>query len=172
MSDELRVRPETEADHAAVRAINERAFGQPGEAALVEALRRAGAVILSLVAERAGALVGHILFSPVTVETAAGAYRAVGLAPMAVEPGHQRAGVGSALVEDGLRRLRAQGHQAVVVLGHPSYYPRFGFAPASRFGLSWEHDAPDEAFMALELSFGALAGRGGVVAFHPAFDAV
>jgi putative acetyltransferase len=170
VSDALQIRPEVEADHAAIREVNERAFGQPDEAALVDALRRAGGVILSLVAERSGAIVGHILFSPVTVETGSGRYHAVGLAPMAVEPSQQRAGIGARLVQEGLRVLGERGHQAVVVLGHPTYYPRFGFGPASRFDLRWEHPAPDEAFMALELQPNALARRGGVVRYHAAFD--
>jgi putative acetyltransferase len=88
---------------------------------------------------------------------------------MAVLPAHQRQGVGSLLVRAGLEACRAAGHGCVVVLGHPAYYPRFGFAPASRHGVAWEHPVPDEAFMLLELRPGALGGRGGIVRYQPEF---
>lgn len=167
------IRPERPGNAATIRAVNERAFGQPAEAALVDALRAAGALTLSLVAEEAGAVVGHIAFSPVTIHAPGGACGAVGLAPMAVLPGSQRRGVGKRLVCAGLAALREAGHGAVVVLGHPGYYPRFGFVPAERFGLRWEHACPPEAFMALELTPGALAeARGGVVRYRPEFAAV
>src|SRR5688572_9883790 len=150
------VRPETSSDRAAVRDVNERAFGQPDEANLVEALHSAGVATVALVAEVANTVVGHILFSPVEVERRAGE-RLVGLAPMAVLPTHQRRGIGSALVRAGLRECEAAGHAGVVVLGHPGYYPRFGFRPAHLFGLRCEYDAPPEAFMARESFAGALA---------------
>jgi len=133
----------------------------------VRKLAAAGAVLLSLVAEVDGAVVGHILFSPVTIETEASTKSAVGLAPMAVLPGHQRQGIGARLIERGLQELRRQGHTAVVVLGHPGYYPRFGFERASRFGLRCQFDCPDEAFMALELQPGALAEVRGLVRYRP-----
>jgi putative acetyltransferase len=180
MMDEPLIRQEGPDDHAAIRRVNELAFGGPGEANLVDALRAAGAVTLSLVA-RIGAdigadsgadIVGHILFSPVAIKTSAGTSAAVGLAPMAVLPGRQRMGIGSRLVREGLAELGRRGHAAVIVLGHPDYYPRFGFEPASRFGLRWEHECPDQAFMARELRPGALAGPGGVVCYRPEFAAV
>ena len=95
----------------------------------------------------------------------------MGLAPMAVAPARQRAGIGSALVRDGLARCRRQGVEAVFVVGHPAYYPRFGFSLASGFGITCEFEVPDEAFMALELAPGALRGRTGQVFFHEAFRA-
>lgn len=167
----LILREEAEGDHAGIAAVTTAAFGGPGEAGLVEALRSAGALTLSLVAVAEGEVVGHVAFSPVTIVGDGGTYGAIGLAPMAVAPGWQGRGVGTRLIDEGLERLRAAGHRAVVVLGHPHYYPRFGFVPASRFGLRWEHDAPDEAFMARELVAGALAGRPGVVRYRPEFDA-
>lgn len=124
--------------------------------------------LVSLVALDEGAIVGHILFSPVTVDGHP-ELLLMGLAPMAVAPEHQRRGIGSALVEAGLTACKALGATAVVVLGHPEYYPRFAFRPASGWGLVSEYDAPDEAFMALELRDGALRGVSGTVRYHPAF---
>lgn len=167
MPSEVSIRAEEPRDREEVRRVNTLAFGQPDEADIVSRLAAANAVILSLVAEVSGQVVGHILFSPVTIESPAGAWRAVGLAPMAVAPDHQRAGIGGRLVRRGLDELRARGHDAVVVLGHPVYYPRFGFVRASRFGLRCEFDCPDDAFMALELRPGALGERGGVVRYRP-----
>jgi putative acetyltransferase len=170
MAEPVLIRPERPGDADAIRHVNERAFGQAAEARLVDALREAGVLTLSLVAESAGMVVGHLAFSPVTIAGPAGTREAVGLAPMAVLPERQGQGIGALLVRAGLEALRAAGHGAVVVLGHPHYYPRFGFAPASRWGLRWERDCPDEAFMALELRAGALEGAGGVVRFRPEFD--
>ena len=166
------VRPERPEDLSAIRAVNTRAFARNNEADLVDALRAAGVALASLVAEQASDVVGHILFSPVTLQTAGGETAAVGLAPMAVLPALQRRGIGSQLVKEGLEVIRRQGHSSVVVLGHPGYYPRFGFVPASRFGIRWELDCPDEAFLALELIPGSLAGKSGVVRFRPEFARV
>ena len=97
----------------------------------------------------------------------------MGLAPMAVAPARQRQGVGSALARAGIAACRDLGFGAVIVLGHPEYYPRFGFVPASRFGLRSEYDVPDDVFMAMELKPGALHGRGpGTIRYHPAFGNV
>ena len=165
MSDPT-IRPESPGDRDAVRAVNEAAFGRPDEADLVGRLRDAAGPFLSLVAVAEGEVVGHILFTPVAVEAPADVR---GLAPMAVRPDRQRSGVGAALVEAGLDACRADGAAAVVVLGHPDYYPRFGFRPASAFGLACEYDVPDEAFMALELVDGGLDGVDGLARYHPAF---
>ncbi|MDI3283889.1 N-acetyltransferase [Polyangium sp. 15x6] len=168
----LLVRPELPADIAAVRHVNECAFGRPEEASLVDALRQSEAITLSLVAEQDGRVVGHILFSPVVIDRDDGRDVAQGLAPMAVLPELHRKGIGSVLVHEGLERLRGAGHGAVVVLGHLAYYPRFGFEPAARFGLHWEVPGHDEAFMALELRPGFLGMRPGVVRYRPEFGAV
>ncbi|WP_457653985.1 GNAT family N-acetyltransferase [Rhodocaloribacter sp.] len=165
----MHIREEEERDHAAVYALNAAAFETPAEARLVEALRARAHPVLSLVAEAEGAVVGRILFTPVTLPEHPGG-RIVGLAPMAVAPGHQRQGMGSALVRAGLDRCRELGFGAVVVLGHPAYYPRFGFKPASRFGLGCPYDVPDDVFMALELRTGYLHGASGTIAYHAAFD--
>jgi putative acetyltransferase len=168
----MHVRAEVPSDHAQVAQVHRLAFGRPAEAALVDRLRAAGRAVVSLVADEAGAgVVGHILFSPVTLDAADGPPpRWLGLAPLAVLPERQRAGIGAALVRAGLAAAGRLGATAVVVLGHPVYYPRFGFAPASRFGLRCVYDAPDEAFMALELVPGACAGRRGLVRYAPEFD--
>jgi putative acetyltransferase len=166
------VRPERAGDAADIRACVVRAFGRPAEADLVDALRVVGGVAASLVAVAGARVVGHVLFSPVTIEGAAPDLAPVGLAPVAVLPEVQRRGIGAALIEAGLARCRAAGHGCVVVLGHPAYYPRFGFAPASRFGLRSAYDVPDDTFMALELRTGALLGRGGTVRYRPEFAGV
>lgn len=170
MDSELRIRDEHPGDREAVRLVNELAFGQPSEADLVEALHAANAATVALVAENANAIIGHILFSPVTVELANGR-RLLGLAPMAVHPSNQRQGIGTRLVEEGLRQAALLGWDGVVVLGHPEYYPRFGFSPAIERGLTCEYEAPPEAFMVLALPGRSLAGVKGLVQYHPAFSA-
>jgi len=172
MTQPVTIRTEEPSDHAAVRRVNEQAFGRVLEADLVDALRAAGAATLSRVAEANGEVVGHVLFSPVTIETASGMRTALGLAPLAVLPERQRQGVGTRLVEESLARLRADEHGAVIVIGHASYYPRFGFDRASRWGLRVDFEVPDDAFMALELVPGALAGCAGTVRYRPEFDSV
>lgn len=162
------IRNETPADEAAVRTVNLAAFDTPAEAQLVDALRGATFPYVSLVADDKGQIVGHILFTPVLLPGHPRA-RLMGLAPMAVLPDYQRSGVGSALVEAGLAAAREAGAGAVVVLGHPGYYPRFGFEPASRHGLRCPYDAPDEAFMVVPLMPGHLAGLAGTVEYHAAF---
>jgi putative acetyltransferase len=162
------IRPEQARDQAGVRAVTVAAFGTPAEADLVEALRARARPLVSLVAEEAGAIVGHILFSPVTLPGHP-TLALMGLAPMAVAPARQRAGIGSALVRVGLEACRQLPADAVVVLGHPEYYPRFGFASGVRSGLACEYDVPAEAFMVLELRPGALRGATGTVQYHAAF---
>jgi putative acetyltransferase len=166
----LTIRPETGADVADIRRVNELAFGQPAEAQLVEALRRDARPFLSLVADDDGAVVGHICFSPVEVERPDGGRMMIlGLAPMAVLPERQNRGIGSRLVEAGLDACRASGAVAVVVLGHPEYYPRFGFVPAAPRGLVSEYDVPDPVFMLAELVRGAGGEVRGVARYHEAF---
>jgi putative acetyltransferase len=167
----VRVRPEAHADIDAIRDVHRRAFGGALEAALVDALRQQAHPLVSLVAVVAGTVVGHVLFSPVTLSSEP-ELSLMGLAPMAVLPSHQRRGAGSALVRAGLEACHRLGRVGVVVLGHPAYYPRFGFEPASAFGLTSEYDVADEVFMAVELETGALRGKTGTVRYHPAFAAL
>ncbi|MFN8534102.1 MAG: N-acetyltransferase [Dehalococcoidia bacterium] len=166
------IRPETPADEAAIRAVNVAAFGQPAEADLVEAIRAADAVTVSLVAVEDDQIVGHILFSPAWIEGIDWRMDAVGLGPMAVLPEWQRRGIGSRLVEAGLNACRALGHPVCGVLGHPAYYPRFGFRPASAIGVRCEFPASEEAFMLLALRDRALAGAHGVFHYRPEFGEV
>jgi putative acetyltransferase len=151
--------------------VNLAAFETAAEANLVDALRQQARPLISLVAQDGVEIVGHIMFSPVSLASHA-KLNLMGLAPMAVMPAHQRKGVGSALVRAGLERCRELGVGAVVVLGHPGYYPRFGFQPSVRFGIASEYDAPPEAFMVLELQPGYLSGVSGTVKFHAAFQDV
>jgi putative acetyltransferase len=168
MIDSVLIRHETPGDIELVRAVNEAAFGRPSEADLVDALRERARPHVSLVAERNGAIVGHIMFSPATLARSHDLH-VMALGPMAVMPAHQRIGIGSLLVRKGLETCTGLGAAAVIVLGHPAYYPRFGFAPSVRFGIRSEYDVPDEVFMAMELVPGALAETGGIVHYHEAF---
>ena len=151
--------------------MNVAAFPAPDEADLVEALRAEAEPIVSLVAEDDGVIVGHILFSPVTLDGHS-ELKLMGLAPMAVLPDLQRGGIGSALVKAGLEACRQLGSIGVIVLGHAAYYPRFGFVPASRFCIDSEYEVPDESFMAMELTPGALAGKSGRARYHAVFAAL
>lgn len=144
----IEIREEQPADFDAVRELNRQAFDQEHEGRIVDALRDAGAVTLAVVAISDGAVVGHVLFSPLTV----GAEVGTALGPMAVRPAYQRHGIGSQLVAQGLERLRARGCPFVVVIGHPEFYPRFGFGSAAGQGLTCEWEVPAEAFMVNILS--------------------
>ncbi len=165
------VRPEKPEDVPLVHEINEQAFEQAVEADLVDKLRRNCSDIISLVAEEDNRPVGHILFTPVVIESGGGEVRGMGLGPMAVAPDHQRQGIGIELVNRGLELLRGRGCPFVIVLGHPEYYPRFGFAPAAGRGLRSQWDGvPDEAFMVLVLDEAALEGVSGVARYRKEFD--
>ena len=168
----MTIRPEKPEDIPAIRIVIEKAFGRPAEAELVDALRQNGKAAISLVAEDDGSIVGHIFFSRVAIQSKGTGLTGIGLAPLAVIPERQHQRIGSMLVEHGLRRCREEGHPFAVVLGHPDYYPRFGFVPASRFGIKSEYDVADEVFMVMELREGALCGCAGVVKYQPEFNEV
>jgi putative acetyltransferase len=163
------IRPESTSDHPAVREVNRLAFGGEDEARLVDALRDGGYVRASLVAEVDGQVVGHVLFSELPIGTEEGTVEALSLAPLAVAPSHQERGIGSALVEEGLRACRDAGYRIVIVLGHPEFYPRFGFSAKMAETLRSPFSGP--AFMALELVPGALDGVEGEVRYPPPFGA-
>lgn len=166
------IRPEQPEEATAIRHIIQQAFGRLAEATLVDRLRTQGQVIVSLVAERCQLIAGHCLFSPVILETVEQVRRLVGLGPIAVLPALQRQGIGSLLITHGLEYCRNAGYDGVVVLGHPVYYPRFGFVPASRYGIHCEYTVPDDVFMAIELRPGALQRCAGTAKYQPAFKEV
>lgn len=162
------IRHEEERDWAAVRGINAAAFETPAEAHLVDALRREARPLISLVAEDDRAIVGHILCSPVVL-SGHPELTMMALGPMAVAPEGQRRGIGSALVRAGLDRCRDLDVGAVTVLGHPEYYPRFGFVSSTQFNIGCEWDVPAEVFMLFELQADYLQGVSGTVKYHAAF---
>lgn len=138
-------------DHAAIRAVVEAAFGQPDEAELVSALRADGDALVELVAEEDGAVIGHVLFSPLAADTGA---RFAALAPLSVLPGRQKDGVGTMLMQVGHELCRAAGVEAAIVLGHPDYYPRVGYSAEAAKTVTAPFSGP--SFMALALKPGAL----------------
>jgi putative acetyltransferase len=165
----LEIRPEAASDIEAVFRVECDAFGREKNARLADALRDAGKVVLSLVAVLDGEVVGHVVFSPMRIESGDAVHEAVALGPVAVSPGHQGEGVGSRLIETGLETLREAEYGAVFLLGHVSYYPRFGFRPAREFGVHYEDDR--DSWMGLELRPGALAGVSGTARFAEQFEA-
>jgi putative acetyltransferase len=171
MTRAFTIRPERPADADAVRAVTTAAFGQPDEARIVDRLRERAQVYLGFVATDGHAVVGHILFTPVTLRDDESSHAVMALAPMSVLPAWQRRGVGSALVRAGLRACRDAGHDVVAGVSRPDYYPRFGFVRARPLGLTSEPPFPDEAFMVAELTLGALQGRRGVVVYGEEFGA-
>lgn len=164
------IREEQAEDIERIRCINSEAFDTEAEAKLVDTLRQSGIPLISLVAEKDGELVGHILFTPVSIDDNKAMPSIAGLAPMAVLPSWQKKGIGSKLVEEGIKYCRQSGYSAVVVLGHPEYYPRFGFVPSVRYGIKSEYDVPDNVFMVKELKKDALANCRGIIKYHKAFN--
>ena len=154
----ITIRREQRRGEDAIRAVNEKAFGQPPDG-------------LSLAAVSGRQIVGHILFTPVVLQTAHETHGGMGLAPMAVLPEHQHQGIGSHLVKAGSEILRTDGCPFVILVGDPEYYPRFGFVPASKHGFvcQWEK-IPDEAFMVMILDEKTMAGVSGTARYRPEFD--
>lgn len=164
MSDTI-IRPERVADIAMIHVLHAAAFRSRTEARVVAALRASDQLAVSLVATFHDAVIGHVAFSPVTLDGAPGG---LGLAPIAVRPEHRNKGVAARLVAEGIARCRESGAGFIVVLGEPRYYARFGFAPASARALRCDFGGGD-AFQVLELVPGAIPGRGGHVEYAEAF---
>ena len=165
----IEIREERADDIAAVRDLNRRAFGQDQESNIVDALRANGAALLSLVATLNGQVVGHIMYSPLSID---GKVTGTALGPMAVLPQCQRQGIGSKLIEAGNRKLKDDGCPFIIVVGHADYYPRFGFKPASEHGIKCEWDVPDNVFMLLVLDQAKMAGVSGLARYRPEFSSV
>lgn len=163
----IEIRDEQPGDIAAIREVNRQAFGQDDEGRIVDALRDNGAATVSLVAAKRGVVVGHIMFSPLSIGPATG----VGLGPMAVAPSHQRQGIGSRLVQAGIERLRTSGCPFVVVIGHADFYPRFGFQPAAAHGVTCEWDVPPEVFMVNILDQRVVGNLHGIAQYRSEFSA-
>jgi putative acetyltransferase len=164
------LRPFQPSDDEAVDRVVASAFGRRGEADLVRALRREADPFVEWIAESPTGVAGHVGFSPVTPERVGPGVRAMGLAPLSVEPALQRSGIGLALGRAGLADCAARGTGLVFVLGHAAYYPRLGFRLARELGFRYRSEAFDGSFFVLELAPGAASGGGGLVQFHPAFD--
>jgi putative acetyltransferase len=165
----VQILEENPVDVAAIRDLNRRAFGQDQEGNIIDALRSNGGCLLSLVALLNDRLVGHIMYSPISVgNDVTGA----ALGPMAVLPEYQRRGIGSQLVKAGNQKLKDAGCPFVIVVGHPNYYPRFGFTPASAHGITCEWEVPDNVFMLLVLDQMKMQGVSGLAKYRHEFSTV
>ncbi len=166
----INIREERPEDIAMIRGVNIEAFGRSQEANLIEMLRTNGGILLSLLATNEDQIVGHILYSAVTVGSGERKIIGAGLGPMAVLPEYQRRGIGTKLIEFGTTRLKQSGCPFIVVLGHADYYPRFGFRPASDYGLKCEWSVPDNAFMALALNESKIRDLSGLAKYRAEFS--
>ena len=168
---EVLIRNERKNDYDQIRKINDLAFGQENEGKMIDALRKTSDFnyLLSLVAEIKGEIVGHILFYPIKIKNKIEEFIVLSLAPMAVHPDYQKNGIGTKLVKSGLEVAKELGFGAVIVVGHPKYYPRFGFTPAKNWNIKLPFDVPDDVFLALELKENALKYCNGTVEFPKEF---
>lgn len=168
----MNIREELPSDISKIWEVNSEAFETDAEANLVNALRSSGCTYISLVAETEDKVVGHIFFTPVELSGDENKLKIMGLAPMAILSPYQNKGIGSKLVNAGLEHCRSLGYDAVVVLGHPNYYPKFGFVPSVEYAIKSEYEVPGEAFMILELTPDALKNHRGIIKYHEAFSRV
>jgi len=164
-------RKESREDLARIKKINDRAFEQEDESRLVNKLRKKDQFIpeLSLVAETDEMVVGHIFFYPVKIISADQKHTTLSLGPMSVLPEHQKKGIGGKLINEGLSRAKDFGFRSVIVVGHPEYYPKFGFTKASKWSIKVPFKVPDEVFMALEIAEGELQDKSGIIAYPAEF---
>jgi putative acetyltransferase len=168
----MSIRVEKPTDIEKIWRINAEAFETEEEANLVNVLRNSDLSYISLIYEENHELVGHIFFTPVELVGNNSGLRVIGLAPMAVIPEMQNKGIGSLLVKAGIQQCISEGYDAIVVLGHPNYYPKFGFVPSVKYGIKSEYEVPEDVFMILELKENTLQGRQGTVKYHEAFSSV
>lgn len=168
------IRAEGSRDFERVRNVIHEAFGRDVEALLVDRLRGSARYIpeLALVAETDEEVIGHILLTRATLDELPDERRMLVLGPIGVLPEYQRRGVGRTLIGVALRRAKELGYRGVALIGHPTYYPRFGFLPGSRFGLRTTYDVPNDVFMALALTEGSLEGISGLLHFPAEFAGV
>ncbi|MFC2094365.1 GNAT family N-acetyltransferase [Bacteroidota bacterium] len=167
----VKIREERIEDFEAVREINNNAFGQPEEGRIVDKIREACEEIISLVAVEGEKVLGHIFFSPAVINYNGKKIKGMGLAPMAVHPDYQNKGIGTLLVNEGIKKVKETGCLFIIVLGHDKYYPRFGFETASIYGIKpqWK-GVPDEAFMIMILDKEKMTGVSGVATYRKEFD--
>ena len=165
------IRVENKQDFDSVYELNLQAFNQIAEPELVDKLRLSDRFIpeLSLVAEIDNKVLGHILFTKIFIQSEAVSKESLALAPMAVLPDYQKEGIGKQLIKSGIEKAKSLGYESIVVLGHAEYYPKFGFMPASKFGIVAPWEVPDDVFMALELKDNALKSVSGLVNYAQAF---
>ncbi|OGU67281.1 MAG: hypothetical protein A2W30_08140 [Ignavibacteria bacterium RBG_16_36_9] len=166
--NEIIIRTENQNDYEQITKVNDLAFNQPNEGMMISVLRKNKKFIpeLSLVAEIDSKVVGHILFFPLNIISGEEAVEVLSLAPMAVLPEYQQKGIGKNLVIEGLKKSKEMGYKAVVVLGHPTYYPKFGFERASKWNIKLPiEDVPDEASMSIELEEGFLKDKAGIIEY-------
>lgn len=170
----IHIRPESPEDIESIQNVTTRAFQGEEEVNLIAAIRASDYFIheLSLVAVEDNRIVGHILFSPIKIESSEQSVEALALAPMAVLPDFQNNGIGTKLVKHGLEACKKLRYKIVIVIGHPNYYPRFGFKLARECGIEAPFEVPGDAFLACELFSAALKNVRGVVKYSPAFDSV
>lgn len=172
---EITIRQEEKTDHAAVFEVNSLAFGRDNEAKLTDLLRQGNSFVpeLSLVATAGQKIVGHILFTEISIVHAdSSETRTLALAPMAVLPGYQHRGTGGRLIQQGLAKAKELQYRSVIVLGHKNYYPAHGFMPAGKWNIRCPFNVPPDAFMAIELVNGALENAGGLVKYPKEFEMV
>ena len=170
----ITIRPEEPTDIPGIFELNKNAFGQDNEAKLVDLLRDSPGFVsgLSLVALADSEIAGYILFSKVYIVNGDARHETLSLAPMAIQPGLQKKGIGAKLITQGLHRAKELGFTSVIVLGHELYYTRFGFVPAIKWGIRPPIDVPANVFMAIELMPDGLTNVSGMVEYPVAFSAI